>query len=90
MLRKIIYSQKAKKDLKRIDFKISQSIILKINFYTSQEDYFSFAKPLKNLTGLYRFRIGEYRALFTVNKEGVIEIIDILKIQHRKEIYKNL
>lgn len=35
---------------------------------------------------LYRIRIGDYRIIYSIEDE--IKIIDILKIGHRKEIYR--
>ena len=36
----------------------------------------------------YRFRQGDYRILYTVDDKG--RIVDIVKIGHRKEVYKKL
>ena len=35
---------------------------------------------------LYRIRVGDYRIIYSIEDE--IKIIDILKIGHRKEIYR--
>ena len=35
---------------------------------------------------LYRIRIGDYRIVYSIEDE--IKIIDILKVGHRKDIYK--
>ena len=35
---------------------------------------------------LYRIRVGDYRIIYSIEDE--IKIVDILKIGHRKEIYK--
>jgi mRNA interferase RelE/StbE len=35
---------------------------------------------------LYRIRIGDYRIIYSIEDE--IKIVDILKIGHRKDIYK--
>ena len=43
------------------------------------------SKKLKNDLG-YRLRIGDYRILYTV--DNVIQIIEIYKIGHRKDIYR--
>ncbi|MFA4891037.1 MAG: type II toxin-antitoxin system RelE/ParE family toxin [Candidatus Gracilibacteria bacterium] len=85
---KVIYSENSIKDLKRIDKSIAQRIVKKIAFFSSQKDIFAFSKPLIGLgDGKFRFRIGDYRAIFKIDKLGKIQILMILNIKHRKEIY---
>lgn len=44
-------------------------------------------KKLKGIDGvLYRIRFGDYRIIYSIEDE--IKIVDILKIGHRKEIYR--
>jgi len=44
-------------------------------------------KKLKGIEeDLYRIRVGDYRIIYSIEDE--IKIIDILKIGHRKEIYR--
>ncbi|MEK7673032.1 MAG: type II toxin-antitoxin system RelE/ParE family toxin [Patescibacteria group bacterium] len=87
---KVIYTSKARKDLKNLDLKITKRIIKKIKEYQETPDPLSFAKHLKNsILGSYRFRIGDYRAIFDVDRDGNITILLILKIAHRKDIYND-
>lgn len=45
-------------------------------------------KPLKgDLKGYWSFRVGIYRILYVVKHREII--IEILRIQHRKEVYEN-
>lgn len=84
----VIYSENAIKDLKKIEKKIAQRIIKKIVFFSEQKNIFNFSKPLKNLgEGRHRLRIGDYRAIFKIDKNGEIQILMILNIKHRKEVY---
>lgn len=65
---------------------IRERILKKLQFYSLQENPLTFAEKLKDQRfGEYRFRIGDYRILFDVKKN----ILLILKVGHRKEIYKN-
>lgn len=85
---KIIYSKNSIKDLRRIDKLIAQRIIKKIAFFSEQKNIFDFSKPLKGFgENKYRFRIGDYRAIFKIDKSGEIQILMILNIKHRKEVY---
>lgn len=85
---KIIYTEKANEDLERLEEKTAQRILKKITFFSTQKNPLHFAKPLKNISeGKYRFRIGDYRAIFRIDQNGTIHFLMILKIKHRKEIY---
>lgn len=85
----IEYTQGALKDLKKIDPQIASRIVQKISYYTNQKNIFDYATPLIG-TGpnKYRFRIGDYRAIFRITPKGQIQILIILTIKHRKDIYK--
>ena len=84
----VIYTEHARQNLKHLESKISRRIIEKIQFFGQQKNPLVFAKKLKDFTlGTYRFRIGDYRALFDVDKKGNIQILMILCIKHRKDIY---
>lgn len=85
---RVDYSQDAIRDLKKLDLHIAQRIIKKILFFSQQKNPMTFARPLKNLgTGRYRFRIGDYRAIFQIDSNGELQILMILRIKHRKDIY---
>jgi mRNA interferase RelE/StbE len=84
----LIYSENSVKDLRKLEKSIAQRIIKKLDFFSKQPDISKFSKPLKGFEkGYNRFRIGDYRAIFTINKSGNIQILMILNIKHRKEVY---
>lgn len=86
---RVIYSVNAEKDLSRLDRSVAIKIIKKVKELTDEENPLSHAKPLTaKLSGLYRFRIGDYRAIFSVDKDGTFTMIIILHIAHRKDIYR--
>jgi len=67
----------------------AQKIILKIRYFSEQENPLRFAKKLKPpFEDLYRFRIGEYRVIFEIESKKEIKLLFILRIKHRKDIYK--
>jgi mRNA interferase RelE/StbE len=87
-MNQVIYSEDARKDLLKIDGKIAKRIIKKILYFSQQEYPLHYAKKLTNpIMGHYRFRIGDYRAIFDVDKNGHIQILMILSIKHRKDVY---
>lgn len=87
-MHQVFYTDKAREDLKRLERQIAKRIIGKIYFFSLQKDPLVFAKPLNNIElGQYRFRIGDYRALFDIDKKQQVHILSILRIKHRKDIY---
>ena len=79
----------AKKELICLEKSIQKRIVQKLRFYIIQDNPLQYAKKLKNNDiGTYRFRIGRYRVIFDVNDKSKIIILLILRIKHRKEIYK--
>lgn len=86
-----IYSEKARRDLKSLDRKTADRILFKLDFYAKQENPLQFSKCLKGDTlGEYRFRIGDYRAIFDVDSKGNLKILLILRIKHRREVYRDI
>lgn len=84
----IIYTEHSLLDLRSFELKVSRRIVKKIKFFSLQKNLLKFAKKLNNASiGEYRFRIGEYRALFDIDKKGNVQILMILRIKHRKDIY---
>ncbi len=86
----VFYTKKARTDLKSFDHDIAVRIIRKIKKYSQSKNPLIHAKKLKNLQlGTYRFRIGNYRALFDIEKSEV-KVLMILAIKHRKDIYQSI
>lgn len=87
-MHQVIYSTRAREDLKKLEKKTAQRIIKKIFYFSQQKAPLAFAKKLANFDlGQYRFRIGDYRAIFDLNKKGQIQLLMILRIKHRKDLY---
>jgi len=85
---KLFYTLKAKKDLSNFNLNITKKILDKIDFYIETDEPLKHSKKLSNFKfGTYRFRIGDYRAIFDVDNKGNIIILIILRIKHRKEVY---
>lgn len=85
---KIQLTQKAKEDFLLLDNKTQKRIASKMRFYIIQNNPLQFAKKLTNFQlGGYRFRIGDYRVIFDLDKNGQIIILLILRVKHRREAY---
>lgn len=83
---KIVYKQSVQKDLKKIPKKI-KLLIKKASEERLKVNPVYFGTPLKqNLKSLMKLRVGNYRIIYSVEKDTVI--VFVIKIGHRKEIYK--
>jgi len=82
---KLIYTNRAAKDIRKLDKQIKKRIKESLERYS--QDPFAHADFLTNSRiGSYRFRIGDYRAIFDIEKDKII----ILRIGHRGEIYRSV
>jgi len=80
------WHERAVEDLKDVDKKGAKGLIERVKEYLPQ-DPISFGKPLHGeFKGLYRYRYGKYRVLYTIDRKE--DIIVILRVGKRKEIYK--
>ena len=82
---RVTYKNSAVRDIKKMPPQIKTRIKKKLEFF------YNLADPLENAQALtkpadaqYRWRIGTYRVLFDVEKDTIV----ILRIQHRKEVYR--
>ena len=83
----VFFKKSALKELDVLPDKVKQKIIdairlLALNPYTELLQI----KKLKGSDDLFRFRIQEYRVIYTL--EGHVLKITVIKIGHRKEVYK--
>lgn len=79
----IVLTDKAVKDLQNIDKMSISRIGKKLKEYSKNPLVHS--KPLIHFKiGSYRFRVGDYRIVFDLEDNKII----ILRIGHRKDIYK--
>ena len=83
MAYKITYKKSVTKDLKKIDKKQCIRILNKIEAEILQNP--KNGKELTgNFSGLYSYRVGDYRIIYTIISD--CEVL-ILRIAHRKEVY---
>ncbi len=77
--------KRAKKDLESLGPILQKRIARKLKFYINHEDPLAFAtKLVDSKDGNFRWRIGHYRVVFDVKGN----IIKLLRVQHRKDVYK--
>lgn len=82
----IIWTKKAKKDLKLIDAHIANRIISKIDEMGKMEETV-FLEKVKG-QDFYKYRVGRYRVF--IEKLPAMRKLIIMHVRHRKNAYKNL
>ena len=79
------FTNAAFRQLSRLESSFQKRILEKLEFYCSQDQPLHFSEKLRDSRfGQWRFRIGEYRALFDVETETIL----ILAVGHRRDINK--
>lgn len=81
---KLLYTKSAAKDIKKLDRVVKKKLKKKLEEFSKN--------PLLNVKRLtdfqlggYRLRVGSYRVIFDLREKDII----ILRIRHRKDVYKN-
>lgn len=84
---KVVFSENAKKNLKKIDKHIAALIIgwLEKNIDGCSDPRVHGKGLTSNRSGQWRYRIGDYRAICEIQDDKVIVLV--LEIGHRKNIY---
>lgn len=85
---KVLFSEEAKKQLKKLDKHISTLILIWIRKNLQGcENPRQHGKPLvANRIGQWRYRVGDYRLICEIQDEEIT--ILILEVGHRKNIYE--
>lgn len=82
---RVVFSKRAKSDWGKLGSAITKRILEKFVFIMASSEPLKYAEKLRDSKlGQYRFRIGNYRVIFDVEHD----IIFVLKVGHRKDIYK--
>ena len=80
---KLIYTQRAVKDIESLNPKVKSRIGKALLRYS--ENPLRYARKLIDpALGTYRFRIGDYRVIFDIEGDKIV----VLRVGHRKDIYK--
>ncbi len=84
----VVFTEKAKKQLKKLDKHISSLILgwLEKNIQNCENPRIHGKGLVENKSGQWRYRVGDYRIICEIQDNEVI--ILVLEIGHRKEIYK--
>ena len=87
MIYQIEITSTAKRDLSKLPKNFLKQIDRKI-LALAENPYPPDVKKIKGHLNLYRIRSGDYRLIYQINKN--ILIVIIVRVRHRKDIYKKL
>lgn len=81
----IIVSNSAEKDMSRLDRPVLKRIAVAIDGLAENPRPNGCIK-LKGSEDFWRIRVGDYRVIYTIADE--IEIVDVRRVRHRREVYE--
>ena len=84
---KVIFTERAKRQLKKLDKHIAALIIgwLEKNIQNCENPRLHGKGLLENKSGQWRYRIGDYRVICEIQDKEIIVLV--LEVGHRREIY---
>ncbi len=80
---KFIVAEGFVKSLHKLDNKVQQEVKKKLHFLSNLKKPLFFAKKLTGRKNVFRFRMGDYRIVFKLEKQEII----LLLVKHRKDVY---
>jgi len=83
----IILEKKAEKYLYKIPAKIRENIRERIRALANNP-HPHYAASMQGYKDLYKFRVGDYRIIYTVRHSQLI--VMVIDIEHRSKVYKQL
>ncbi len=86
---KIDYDERAAKELAKLDRQVAKQIKKYLDErIATNENPRRFGKSLnESLTGLWRYRVGDYRIIVEIQDEKIVVLV--VSIGHRRKIYGN-
>jgi mRNA interferase RelE/StbE len=87
MAYEIFIEKKAEKDLRRLPKNYQNKIIQKILHLKDNPKPIE-ARRITSSENYYRIRVGDYRIIYEINYKE--KRINIFRVRHRKEAYRNL
>jgi len=89
---RVVITESATKELKRIPVKMQDRLFEKIEDLAQQpkphghKKLKNFDMPGSDYGDYYRIRVGDYRVIYTIEQEQIT--IFVMKIAHRKDVYE--
>ena len=83
------FDDRARRELRKLDFKVQRDVLRYLRErIAGSANPRQLGKPLhKNLAGLWRYRVGDYRLICRLEEDKFVVLV--IKVGHRKEIYED-
>jgi len=81
---RLLYTKSAVKDIAKRDIVVKKQLRKKLEEFIKNPLTYA-TRLTDSKLGMYRLRIGNYRMVFDLDGRSVV----VLRIRHRKEVYKN-
>ena len=82
---KIVFTKESAKDIEKLDQTVKKQLYKKLVYFKDLDDIKVVAKKLHNYEAEeYRLRVGNFRIVFDLDKHTIV----VLRIRHRKDVYK--
>ncbi|MGA2569019.1 MAG: type II toxin-antitoxin system RelE/ParE family toxin [Terracidiphilus sp.] len=83
------FDDRARRELRKLDSSVQQEILRYLRErIAGSSDPKQFGKPLrKNLAGLWRYRVGDYRLICRLEDDHFVVLV--IKIGHRRDVYED-
>lgn len=78
-----VYTRTAVNDIQKLDTVAKKKIKKKIEHYSKKPLHYA-RKLVDSRIGTYRWRVGNHRVVFDIDQKNIV----VLRIGHRREIYK--
>ena len=82
------WDDRARRELRQLDRQVQRTILRYFSErIATDDDPRRFGKPLRHeLQGLWRYRIGDYRAVCQIENDQLIVLV--LAVNHRRQVYR--
>jgi mRNA interferase RelE/StbE len=83
------FDDRARRELRKLDAKVQKAILRYLRErLAGSQDPRQFGKPLRrNLAGLWRYRIEDYRLICRLEDDRVVVLV--LQVGHRRDVYED-
>jgi mRNA interferase RelE/StbE len=81
------FTKEAKEQLRNLDNPTAKQIARKINWLVENTDSIPHRALVGNLSGLFRYRISDYRVLYYLDYQ--LRVLLVVEIGHRRDVYKD-
>ena len=82
-------SESAQKDLTKLQGEARRRVLAKLADL-SLDPKPQGIKQLQGFTNVFRIRAGDYRIVYRIERGEIVVLVIVLRIRHRKDVYRNL